>query len=1039
MKKHILIIIGTAIIFTFGCIFANAESIADNSVYNGAEFDESTILAAVKINGGGVSLFSAGIQFEELGISEAENMDIDSLDEVNLFSAQDKTVNLKLTLAEPGRENVLETVEKLRELPYVECAEPNYIYTANTYPNDTYYNVQYALEKISAQSVWDMDIDCSEIVVAVIDSGVMMTHPDLKDNIWKNPGEISGNGIDDDKNGYIDDVNGWDFHAGDSDPSDERGHGTHAAGIVSASTNNGKGVASLARNAKILPLRVLGANGKGSSYAIYQAIKYVQKMGIPVVNNSYSGETESAFIVQAINECNDSLFVFAAGNDAGDNDVKPIYPASSDCSNIIAVASTDENDCLSDFSNYGANSVDIAAPGTDIASTYYNAGSAAYAKDSGTSMACPMVASAAAVMKARHPEMTPEEIIQKLMNSADRLENLNGKVISGGRLNAYEAVSVHAEKVSFSASSLVTNKYKKIDFGAEIYPANTTDAVIWSSSDTGIVSFDNGMAIAKEVGTATITMTCGNYSAECSVTVLEPEVCGVTLNTNGGKLEHADIMEYTCGIGTALPEPNKTGYAFSGWYENADFSGEPIGEITPDDAGDKVYYAKWTANQYRVILNANGGKLNNKIINYTYGVGTAVPIPEKTGYTFGGWYESADFAGEPIEKITTEDIGDKVYYAKWTANIYSVILNTNDEETGVYAITYTHGVSILLPVLEKIGYTFGGWYEKENFSGEPINSVAAEDIGDKTYYAKWTANEYNIVFNANGGDTVDSMIYIYGIGMILPESKKTGYAFGGWYESADFTGGPIAEITAEDMGDKVYYAKWTAEKYSITLNANGGEAGEKALNYTYGIGVILPEPKKTGYTFGGWYENEDFTGEPIAEITAKDMGDKVYYARWMSNKYTIRFLNDDLSEHYSGLFDFGTVPECDEPEKPSDSRYSYAFAGWKPEAAEVTGEAEYTAQFLKTPVVYFIEYDESANSAVAASPKEGECCVVFAAYKDGVLISTEMQKTVFYKAEEKTVKPLHFSADGADMVNVMLWTKSDEMRPLCSKYYMAKR
>ena len=525
MKKHIALILTILTFCTNTGLCVKAEN--DTS-----KFDDASVIVAMKPLNGAISPFSAVSPFYGLGIDEIENLDNPSKSISLLGLSQEKQV-LKLTLSEAGTENVLETINKLNELPTVEYAEPNYIYKIADLPNDEYYIgvddiKQYGLDRMSAPDVWDLDIDCSEVAVAVIDTGVWTSHPDLKDNIWTNPGEIPNDGKDNDGNGYIDDVHGWDFVDNDNNPMDAQGHGTHVAGTVSAVTNNTIGVASIARNAKIVPLRAGDANGYLSSDNIYKSIQYVKKMGFPIVNNSYGDQIYSQTIYNAIKECTDSLFLVSACNYATDNDVKPYYPACYDLSNIITIAATDTDDNLwkdtDNGSNYGVKSVDIAAPGKRIWSTHIalNAYNAAYQRMSGTSMACPMAASAAAVVKAKHPQMTPEEIIAKLESSGDVLDSLNGKIKTGARINAYKAVLLNAESISLDKTSAVLYKGNTLTLTAEPYPSDTTDTVSWQSSDAATVSVADGVITAIKVGSATITAECGSVSASCEITVLEP-------------------------------------------------------------------------------------------------------------------------------------------------------------------------------------------------------------------------------------------------------------------------------------------------------------------------------------------------------------------------------------------------------------------------------------------------------------------------------------------------------------------------------------
>lgn len=404
-----------------------------------AEFDDGSVIAVVKSAAEGTfSLASFDAPFGDLEIEEAENLDTAVKGDFSLFSLENEPQTYKLTLAEKGEDAVLAAVDYLNSLDTIEYAQPNYIYTLAYTPDDPYYYYQYGLETVGAPDMWNLDIDCSGVTVAIIDSGAYLDHEDLESNLWDNPKEASDS-KDNDSNGYKDDFFGWDFVDNDNTPYDTLGHGTHVAGIISALTGNGKGVASLARNAKLMILRVTDGS-TGSTDRLYKAIVYARVKGADIVNMSLTSKSSDSLVKNEINKTN-ALFVCAAGNDGTDNDTKPYYPASYTYSKILSVASTTSTDSLSSFSNYGVTSVDLAAPGTRIYSTYYTGG---YEYMSGTSMACPMAASAAAVVKAAYPSYTPAQIASKLISSVDKLSALSGKVKSGGRLNIYNAVKALA-------------------------------------------------------------------------------------------------------------------------------------------------------------------------------------------------------------------------------------------------------------------------------------------------------------------------------------------------------------------------------------------------------------------------------------------------------------------------------------------------------------------------------------------------------------------------------------------------------------------
>lgn len=281
-----------------------------------------------------------------------------------------------------------------------------------------------------------------------MDSGIQTNHEDLIDNIWVNTGEIADDGIDNDGNGYIDDIYGWNCGDSNGDVSYVSNHGVHVAGIVSAVTDNSKGVASVARNAKIASIKIFNSSGKSTLSYIIEGINYAKKNDINIINCSFGGagwgSTSVSIVKSAIEAVPDIFFVIAAGNIATstpqpDNDQTAVYPSqlTKDLDNVISVANTTSSDELSSTSHYGATSVDIAAPGTVIYSTIPTS---SYGTMSGTSMATPMVASAVAVMRAVNPNISAKEIKETLCSSSDKLSALTGKVISGGRLNAYNAV-----------------------------------------------------------------------------------------------------------------------------------------------------------------------------------------------------------------------------------------------------------------------------------------------------------------------------------------------------------------------------------------------------------------------------------------------------------------------------------------------------------------------------------------------------------------------------------------------------------------------
>lgn len=341
---------------------------------------------------------------------------------------------------------VLQATEECNADPDIEYAEPNYIYHTFVTPNDPRFSQLWGMQKIEAPAAWDIQTGSKSVVVGVIDTGTDYDHDDLKANIWENPGESGGgkenNNVDDDGNGFVDDFRGWDFVNGDNDPFDDNDHGTHTSGTVGAVGNNSVGVVGVNWNVSIMPLKFLASNGSGTTDDAVEAIIYATDMGAKVLSNSWGGGGRSQALEDAIVYAKDHgvLFVAAAGNDFSNNDSAPTYPANYDVDNIISVAASTESDNLAGFSNFGIETVDLAAPGNNILSTIPQG---RYDSFSGTSMATPHVGGAAALIWAHFPSLTMQQVKTRILGSVDRSSNFANRVATGGRLNVRKALSTN--------------------------------------------------------------------------------------------------------------------------------------------------------------------------------------------------------------------------------------------------------------------------------------------------------------------------------------------------------------------------------------------------------------------------------------------------------------------------------------------------------------------------------------------------------------------------------------------------------------------
>jgi subtilisin family serine protease len=307
---------------------------------------------------------------------------------------------------------------------------------------------------MSLQSAWDKTTGSDNIIIGVIDTGISLTHPDLVSNLWVNPLEVAGNGLDDDGNGYIDDVNGINAITNSGNPNDDNSHGTHVAGIIAATGNNGVGVAGVNWRAKVVGLKFLDASGSGATSNAIKCIYYstqMKRLGYKVVasNNSWGGGGYSSALGSAIQDAasQNVLFIAAAGNSAQNIDVSPSYPASYNISNVISVASVTSTSALSSFSNYGT-SVSIAAPGSSIYSTVPGG----YATYSGTSMASPQVAGVAALASsACSSTFSAAQLKDIILSTGVTVATLSGKVSTSSIANANSAV-IKAQTVCASAT-----------------------------------------------------------------------------------------------------------------------------------------------------------------------------------------------------------------------------------------------------------------------------------------------------------------------------------------------------------------------------------------------------------------------------------------------------------------------------------------------------------------------------------------------------------------------------------------------------------
>jgi len=618
---------------------------------------------------GGIQQFSTTQPgLPDLGVALAESRLINpsadantgdgfSLNAVTSTSDQSHNNIFVLVLEETGVEAVENALAILNAHPLVEIAEPDFLYEFIKAPNDTFYlsYQKVVLDRINAESAWDINTGNNSIVVGIVDSGIAGTHPDLVDNLWVNPNPGLG--------GYVNDINGYNFTGGSQGgtpvggtPTDNDGHGTHVAGIVGAKGNNGIGVAGVNWDVSLAWMGIGIGNGYLSNSAAIEATNYANLHNIPITNNSYGGSSYSQIFEDTIRNYN-GLFVAAAGNgdrsgNGVNNDTTPMYPAGYNLPNVISVAATDNSDTLTRFSNFGAKSVHIAAPGSRIPSTYIGN---QYVLLDGTSMASPMVAGVAALVLAEADKwgrtLSPDELRTILLDSARPVAALSNRTVTGGVVDAYAALQlIQPQPNSISISRAGTHVFTGATFG---YSAQAPMSVTITNVGTGAT----GSLTVALSGTNANRFTLSASSIPSIDTTFD------TANFNIVPVNGLNAGTYTATVtvsGTQITTPR----SFSVSFIVSKSAGAAIGGA-PTVSGAPTQ-SSITVNP--VSVPANPG---NQTVEYGISTSaTLVPSSWQSGRAFNGllsstyyyiWARTAEnsnfFAGNPVRGAAIRTAG----------------------------------------------------------------------------------------------------------------------------------------------------------------------------------------------------------------------------------------------------------------------------------------------------------------------------------------------------------------------------------------------
>jgi subtilisin family serine protease/subtilisin-like proprotein convertase family protein len=603
----------------------------------GHAYDEHSVIVKFRDT---VSVSSVGDALSAVG-GKFEDRDFDRKDDRFTHVAGGRLALVELE----GKFSAKDAMARLAKHPAIEYVEPNYIVSINQIPNDPQFGSLYGLHNtgqsggtvgsdISAVDAWDTTVGSNDVIVGVVDTGVDFTHPDLAGNIFVNPGEIPGNNVDDDANGYVDDVHGINAITGSGNPMDDNDHGTHVSGTIGATGNNAQGVVGVNWNVTIMGLKFLSGSGSGTTADAIECINYAVAMkvnhgvNIRALNNSWGGGGFSQALFDAIAAANNAeiLFVAAAGNSNTNNDTTPNFPSNYDVPNVLAVASTTRTDARSSFSSFGATTVDMGAPGSDILSTIPGN---AYATFSGTSMATPHVTGAAALVLSLNDQLTVAELKEILMTTGDPVASLAGITVSGKRLNVAAALEEADPQPSFKlaitpASQTITQN-QSASYAINVTSVfGFTSPVSLSVSSTpalnATTSFTPNPAPVDSIATlnvATTTATApGTYTVTItgtSGTITKNRTVTLTVRPEG-TVERS----FTNNTPVSIPDNNATGITSTlNITENINiFEFAVAVNITHTFIGDLVVELVSPAGTVATLHNREGGSTDN--LNATF-------------------------------------------------------------------------------------------------------------------------------------------------------------------------------------------------------------------------------------------------------------------------------------------------------------------------------------------------------------------------------------------------------------------------------------
>lgn len=635
--------------------------------------------------------------------------------------------------------DVQEAANYFLENEYVEYAEPDYLYTVAS-PNDPHFKDQWSLENtgqtggtidadINANSMWALQTGSKSVVIGIIDTGFDYNHNDLQNNIWTNSQEIPNNGIDEDGNGYIDDIHGINAITHTGNPLDDNAHGTHVSGTIGAVGNNGIGIDGVNQNVTLIACKFLDASGSGSTSDAITCLQYFGNLktrahdpiNLVATNNSWGGTGNSTALSDAIaaHENLGILFIAAASNDGEDNDVNPHYPSNYNLSNVVSVAATDHKDNLASFSDYGKRTVHVGAPGVNIISTVPNN---SYANYSGTSMATPHVTGLVGIIKASFPSLDYKQTKNLLLSSGTMISSLKNTTITGRRIrgadnNGVGALSCSNQTVASRLSP--ANSIININLGATVFlsqlrincSAPLGNITLYTSTQETVTLTDTGVNGDRISGDGVYSLTWKPKTAQ-----------SYSLNFGGGDIVTVNVSSVQAPLSYAI-----TSTAFL--YETITGTSLGVGDesIVTVTSPFAIKFAGNSQGYTKLYVSSNGTISFTNNLNPGY-LNRSLPVSQLTTLVTPYW-----------DDLTPSGTNSNIYYATTgiSPNRHFILEWRNMKQynasgSGTFQVIFYEGSSTI-----KFNYL------DTNFNNTSYNSGASATVGVQTSPSLATQYSYN--------------------------------------------------------------------------------------------------------------------------------------------------------------------------------------------------------------------------------------------------------------------------------------------------------